>query len=235
MTTLLEKALSILAPHDCIFCGNEGNIVCAPCSPSLKDERARACHVCGLPSISYAPCGLCSTGTSLKALFVLGFHSGNIKKIITQLKFSGARQVARDTTPLLADLLPTLPENTIISHLPTSHARVRRRGFDQAELIALSLAESTNFRHVCLLSRLSRSRQVGANLRTRQEQARHMFRLCRPDIVQGGTILLVDDVATTMATMEAAARLLRDSGAKNIYGVVISRGGWTGEASGVVV
>lgn len=223
MTTLLEKLFYFLAPHDCIFCGNEGNVVCAPCRADLVDDRLCCCHVCGAPSASYEPCNGCRRQTTLDALFALGAHEDELRDVIGRLKFTGARQVAHDIAPALASLLPVLSEPLLITHMPTAHARVRARGFDHAQLLAAALAAELQVHHAPLLSRHGAARQVGASKDLRARQAKAMFSLLHPEPVKGRTILLVDDVVTTGASMEAAARLIQRAGAKKVFGVAIAR------------
>lgn len=223
MTTLLEKMFYFLAPHDCIFCSAEGNIVCISCRGELAEDAACRCHVCGLPSASYEPCAGCKRKTALDALFVLGAHDAELKELVHRLKFTGARQVAHDVAPALAELLPVLPEGVLVVHVPTADRRVRARGFDQAELLAKALSVELKRPYTSLLRRHGKTRQVGADQPTRRTQAEAMFSVLRPARIKSCPILLVDDVVTTGASMEAAAALLKQSGATQVYGIAIAR------------
>lgn len=223
MTTLLEKLLAIIAPHDCIMCSNEGNMVCISCRGELADEQLCRCHVCGVPSADYAPCERCRGKTALDALYILGSYEAELRELVSRLKFSGARQIAADIAPVLAELLPLFPDETIITHLPTANVRVRQRGFDQAALLAALLGHQLEMRHATLLRRVGDTRQVGTSRAARQKQARHMFALDQPTLLSGATILLIDDVVTTGASMEAGACLLKQAGAETIYGLALAR------------
>lgn len=221
MTSLLEKVFYFLSPHDCFLCGNEGNVVCVACRNELIDERLCQCHVCGAPSADYQPCPGCRRKTALSGLYVLGGHQGEVRDVVSRLKFAGARQVAADLAPVLASLLPVLPEDAVMTHLPTANLRVRQRGFDQAELLAKALAMETKRPHQTIFVRRGHTRQVGANEHERRQQAAGMFRLRRASAAD--TILLVDDVITTGASMETAATLLRRAGVRQVYGVAVAR------------
>lgn len=221
MTTTLEKLLYFLAPHDCIVCGIEGNVICVLCCNELIDERSCRCHVCGLPSASCQPCGLCSRKTALNGVFVLGSHDKALKELVARLKFDGSRQVAADIAPTLAGLLPYIELPPTVVHLPTADCRVRKRGFDQAALLANAIAAHKHWQHVELLRRVSTTRQVGASRATRLQQAASLFML-RPGFRLPETAILVDDVVTTGASMEAGAKLIRSAGVKYIYGVAIA-------------
>lgn len=212
-----------LAPHDCIMCSAENSIICAACRDELVDERVCACHICGLPSPSYEPCAECRAKTALDALFVLGVHEGELRELVHRLKFAGARQAAADIAPVLTGLLPVMPGNARIVHVPTAYQRARARGFDQAELLASAVSAESRCPRGSVLGRHGKTRQVGAGEDARRRQAEAMFSVRRPEQVEDCPILLVDDVVTTGASMETAARLLKQAGAAQVYGLAIAR------------
>lgn len=118
--------------------------------------------------------------------------------------------------------LPDLPRDTIICHIPTARDRVRIRGYDQAEEIAKSLAKIRGYKHKTLLYRIGKSRQVGSGRKDRFKQLEGAFKL-RDISLEDTNILLVDDISTTGATVEEAAKTLRKSGAKTIDAAVFAQ------------
>lgn len=232
MTTLLEKILTFLAPHDCIFCGNEGNVACAACMADVVDEAIYACHVCGLPTVSGQACVDCRAKSSLEAIFALGLHEAELRRLVAELKFAHARQVARDVAPSLAGSLPFMARSTVVTYLPTSYTRARERGFDQAELLARAVAEQRQLTFDGLLRRHGNARQVGARRADRFDQAKTMFSMRTGVSLAGKTIVLVDDVVTTGASMEAAGAILRAAGAERVFGLALARGSKIGKFYG---
>lgn len=113
--------------------------------------------------------------------------------------------------------LPYLDETWVIVPIPTAPARIRTRGYDQALLLARALAATRKLPYRRLLTRQSSARQLGANRRTRQAQAAHLFTAAD---ATGKKILLVDDVCTTGATLKAAATALRQAGATEVAAAV---------------
>ncbi|MCA9324597.1 ComF family protein [Candidatus Saccharibacteria bacterium] len=115
------------------------------------------------------------------------------------------------------------PEDAVVIHVPTATSRVRQRGFDQASLLARRLARSTPLTHIGALARRGQERQVGSGRKERFEHLLSAFWVQRPELVAGKHIILIDDVITTGATLEAAASVLRKAGAKRVDAVVFAQ------------
>jgi ComF family protein len=114
-------------------------------------------------------------------------------------------------------------ENVVIVHVPTASSRVRRRGYDQARLLARAISKHTGLPHRPLLTRMGQHHQVGARREQRVTQLASAFRVSNPKPVDGNHIILIDDVLTTGATLEAAARALKAAGAKRVDGLVFAQ------------
>ncbi|MDQ1445476.1 MAG: hypothetical protein QOI20_1940 [Acidimicrobiaceae bacterium] len=163
-------------------------------------------------------------------------YDGPARELQAQLKYRNRRAVVTWLAARMAVLVarwveqagPHLapgrqpPAPIVVTWAPTSDARIRARGFDQAELLALALARRLGLPGVPLLARLPGPPQTG---RSRVER-RHAPGF-RPVSVAGErappAVLLVDDVATTGATLGAAARALRAGGVTEVLAVVAGR------------
>ena len=102
----------------------------------------------------------------------------------------------------------------LVVPIPTATTRVRQRGYDQAKLLARAIARQTGLRYTNCLVRQGQAHQVGASRQARHNQLEGALRVKKT--VQGVCIILVDDVTTTGATLEAAASVLRQAGAQQI-------------------
>ncbi|MFM9083205.1 MAG: ComF family protein [Actinomycetota bacterium] len=145
----------------------------------------------------------------------VGVLDGALREEVTALKYGRNRRIARDLGDLvagpLAELVSELPTDApcVVTWIPTAPSRARRRGFDHAELIARRAARAAGLRCRRLLRRVDESRQTGSDRRARATGPRLVAgRGCR-----GHTVVLVDDVVTTGATVRAAVTAVMLAGA----------------------
>lgn len=150
-------------------------------------------------------------------------YQGISERLIKLLKFERAKSAAKPIGERMASSLPYLKPDVIVCHLPTATSRQRGRGYDQAELLAKRIAKDKNLQFTPLLARFGQSRQVGATRKLRFKQAESMFHAIKPDRIKGKHILLVDDILTTGASLEAGARALRRAGAARVDAVVFAQ------------
>jgi ComF family protein len=137
------------------------------------------------------------------------------KKLIHKLKFERAMAAAQPIARKIDQIIPDLPQDTVICHIPTASNRVRIRGYDQAAEIAKCLANIRDYPYRTPLVRIGKSRQVGSGRKDRFKHLTNAFKVRDYDLRQAN-ILLVDDITTTGATIEAAAKILKESGAKTV-------------------
>ena len=196
---LLDTLIGKFAPHVCVGCGQEGTVLCAQCCSLLPDPSYRS--------------------DSVRAATI---YDSFAKDLVLALKFHGAREaagvMARQMAPLTAN-----SEQSVIVPVPTSTKRVRQRGFDQSDLIARELSKLTGIKMLRCLRRYGHSRQVGMSREQRLEQLSSSFRLAKEVNFSGRRVILVDDVTTTGATLEAAAGVIRIAGPDYIEAVVFAQ------------
>jgi ComF family protein len=219
---VVERILNFVAPHDCLACGAEGGLLCAACYIMVPPDQPR-CYLCGAYDAQSRVCRPCRQKTPLRRVAVATPYAGLAQDVIYKLKFGRTRSAAESIAAVMAARLPALPQNMMVCFAPTAPSRVRRRGFDQAALIARHLARLTDREYVSLLARTTATRQLGANKVTRKQQMEGAFRVPDTVRVRGATILLVDDILTTGATLESAAFALKAAGAKRIEAAVFAR------------
>lgn len=119
--------------------------------------------------------------------------------------------------------IPYIGKDTIVVPVPTATKRVRQRGFDHAALTAKAYAAQEGLLFMPALVRIGQTRQVGASKKQRHEQLQGAFRVVSPKRIKAEHILLLDDVLTTGATLEAAARVLKQAGAKTVSAAVFAQ------------
>jgi len=121
----------------------------------------------------------------------------------------------------MAQKFTELPPGTVVTYAPTAAKRVRVRGYDQSKLIARQLAKELGLPFRPLLMRTGNTRQLGANKQQRKKQVEDVFSV-RPTVAPHACVILVDDVITTGATMEASAATLKRAGAERVIGAAFA-------------
>jgi predicted amidophosphoribosyltransferase len=194
----VRNVAAVLLASTCVLCARPGAVVCPTCAAGL----ARA------PSL---PCPL---GLDLCSAV---FDYAAARGLITALKNGDRRDlVAWLAAPMAARLVPAA--GTIVTWAPTGGPRRRARGFDQAELLARAVARRWGLPCRPLLQRRPGPAQAG---RTAGERRTNPSFQARAPVAPA--IVVVDDVATTGATLVAAARALRAAGARQVSAAVAAR------------
>ncbi len=223
-TSNLEKVIALLAPHRCYGCKSEGSLLCESCTENVVTNEDLHCFSCERPTSEQAICSDCLKRSVFNGLFVAGSYEGTLEKVLHAYKFNRARSAFWPLTDLLDTTLPYFDDaGTVIIGLPTVHAHIRQRGYDQVALMVRRLGSLRSFQVVRALNRAHNKRQLGANRKVRVEQARSAYQLRGGCDLKDKTVILVDDVMTTGASLEAAAKLLRQAGATKIYGLVVAQ------------
>lgn len=186
------------------------------------------CGKCGKPVLSLVPeCRECEGKRFyVKNLRSVGRYDGNLKQVILSLKYSSAFKAADYLGKKMARLdIDCQGENDlIISFIPIKRTKQAFRGYNQAELLARSLAKQLNLPVVRLLVKVKHTRdQSGLTKTERKQNLRDAFLCTNSRKVEGKTIILVDDVYTSGNTMNEAARTLLCSGASEIIGLTAAR------------
>lgn len=220
---LFENLLNLVAPHNCLNCTVEGMLLCNWCAEDAYERLPQRCYRCFKASAYNQTCPACRRLSPIKQLWASTSYGGLSKKLVQTLKFHRAGSAAAKV--IAEDLNERLPyfEKIIITYVPTSTSRVRQRGYDQAKFIAKEFALLRKLPYGGLLGRHGQSRQTGSRKKDRAAQLKSAFYPRNNLLINKAEILLIDDVLTTGATMEAAARTLRKAGAKSIYGAVFAQ------------
>ena len=199
---------------------------CAFCRRLLDRQEKGVCRFCR-PKLPYVPAdGQVQHFRNVdKCLSPLYYH-GSVKDSLHRYKFGGATAYADIYSEFI---VKCIDENQIscdsITWVPLSRRRLRKRGYDQAELLAKLIAKHLGQRPVRLLKKLRDTppqSQTGSAEKRRANIA-GAYACLRPALVQGKRILLVDDIVTTGATLSEAAKVLKKAGAKEVICATLAR------------
>jgi len=221
---LRAELIATLAPPSCPACGvplrDATTVLCGDCRRALPWLPGPRCRRCALPSPCGAPCP--SRGAPYAAAWAPLAYAGPARALVAALKFRGALSVADLMAAQLAATAPDgLFDGATLVPVPLHMERRRARGFDQAALIARSLARRTGLPlSACLRRGGSANRQLGAGRNTRLATGRLAITAIASIPPRA---MLVDDVHTTGATFAACAHALRAAGSADVVAVAYAR------------
>ena len=215
----------MLLPPSCAGCGRYGTVICPGCRASLRPL--------GLAGDRFlAPDPSLVVGDALILGLAAYAHRDAAQRILRRLKYGGGRRLAGPLAemalPALRRLLAVTGPATLVP-VPLHRSRQRDRGYNQAELLATELARRAGVTvWPALVRRRATERQHGLDRATRLRNLRQAMALSAvrpPEGIQAGgpTVVLVDDILTTGATLEACAVILRASGIQAVYGFAVAR------------
>ena len=217
---MLDKCLSLIAPHHCCGCDKTGTLLCPNCKNNIVSETNVICIVCKKPTIGNYLCSSCRV--PYERAWIVGERTGVLQRLIGVYKFERAKSGYRMLGDLILSSLPDLPAETVIVPVPTVSSHIRERGYDHMLLIAKYVAKQRGLKCEKLLLRKTNTKQRQTSARTRLDQARRAF-VAKTIIDQDVPYLLMDDVITTGATIKYASKALRDAGAKHVWVAAIAR------------
>ncbi len=220
-------ALDFLFPQWCVGCGQEGNFICYSCRQALPRITPPICPRCGRPQPSGILCPHCvGWQTEIDGMRSPFRFEGVIQQAIYQLKYKNIRALAQPLAKLLKDYLLTYPvPGEVLVPVPLHQKRLRERGYNQSGSLARELGKLINLPLVdnCLI----RLRHTSPQARTstvaeRRSNVANAF-TCRDNRLQDKQVLLIDDVSTSGATLDACATALKTAGAASVWGLVLAR------------
>ncbi len=222
--SLLEKAIELLAPPECISCGAEGSAVCVKCINYIEPFGER-CWRCSAISAGYRTCKSCRRRGSVNRVWVATDYVGIATDLVKKYKFGQLREASKPMASVMAKLFMQSKQrgDFVLVPVPTATSRVRQRGFDHTALLASELQKILGLEIYSGLRRTGQSRQVGARRELRQKQLGGQFFLISPNKIKGRSVIIVDDVVTTGSTLEACSRTLRQNGAHRVDALVFAK------------
>jgi ComF family protein len=231
------SALDWLYPPYCAGCGSPGSLWCQDCQTASHPISLHAiCSRCGqsLPK-GRSICTACRDNPpQYTAMRSWATFTGPLRKAIHSLKYQqnmGLGIQLANHLNLLLDKLQWPVE--LITAVPLSRQRIAERGYNQSYLLARPIAFTHHIPFIPQAVKRIRNTpsQVGLNAPERKKNVDGAF-TANPEIVKNRTVLLVDDVATTGATLAASTQALLSAGAENVYALTLARAVFNNSDSG---
>lgn len=219
-----EAVKSAIAPTFCVQCKAAGGWLCSDCAEQIIFHTTQACHRCGIVTEGET-CRRCRTKTDLDGVMVATrYEAGPIRELVHEFKYGKMTDLAGILGWMLYQGVRSKDwKGWTIVPIPLHPSRWAERGFNQAELLGGQLAKHLGVKQVGALQRTRATATQTELVRgDRLDNVCRVFK-CGRDL-RGLKILLVDDVMTTGATLEDAARALKDNGAREVWAAVVARG-----------
>nr|MBI5456000.1 ComF family protein [Candidatus Levybacteria bacterium] len=245
--------LDFIFPKRCVNCKKQGEYLCQNCFIFLSFDVKNLCLVCDKPSFNNLTHPVCCRKYSIDGCFSALTYNKTTQKLIYNFKY---KPYLKDLTTVLTDLFyesiiqnenlaklmadGTPARNASLSSasvaggwlvvpIPLSNSKLKKRGYNQSEILARELSKKFNLPFENILQRSKNTvSQVGLSNIKRKENIKDAFELNSSFIInhsslKNASIFLVDDVVTTGSTLKEAAKVLKKNGVKRVIGLTLAR------------
>lgn len=225
---IAKVGLDFFFPRQCIGCGKIGDFLCQACCLKLPRLLPPLCQKCGKTESTGVLCSSCWGWQSC----IDGIRSpfrfeGVVREAVHALKYRNQRVLSQCLAGLMADYLcHTHIPGEVLVPVPLHRRRLRERGYNQASLLARELAKTLGLPFVeNVLCRVKDSlpQVKAASVDARHQNVKGAFICQYSDRIKGKSVLVIDDVCTSGATLEACAAALKVAGAVSVWGLTFAR------------
>lgn len=238
---MTDRILRLLFPPRCTACQSRldwytcerSTVLCRGCQAKLESERLLTCDRCA-KRIDQCRCmpPLLSRAGCRGLIKLVSYYPNRGDYVQNRLLYTVKRYraprvhqfLAEQLFPMLEQHLKTCEGRVVLTYLPRNRRSLRMNGTDQARMLAMALSKKSGIPMKTLLVRTRGGNRAQKKL-SRRERIRNadaLFALAGKMSLKGVTVILVDDLVTTGSSMAAAIRILRQTGAKEFFGVSVA-------------
>lgn len=227
--------LDFIFPKRCVNCRKFGSYICADCFTFISFNETGTCIVCQRPAIGGITHPVCKGKYSPDGVFSSLVYKGVVKKLVYRFKYNPNLTDLKETLTDLfyegiiqkEELHKVLDKDSVFVPIPLYKSKMRKRGYNQAQILAKGLGKRLNIPVVDCLERIKNTKtQVGLKKEEREENIKGAFRLKIKELrlKSFNHIFLVDDVVTSGATLKEAAKVLKKAGVTKVFGITLAHG-----------
>ncbi len=223
-----KRLLDLFFPPFCVCCGGEGHYLCPTCLAAAPRIAPPWCELCGRPllGLEFRFCPQCMQAPLvIDGIRSVGLFEGTLREAVHRFKYGRLTALAEPLGELLADGWRSLrlPGDVIVP-VPLHPRRLRQRGYNQSSLLARELSRTVGLpvAERVLIRTRETAPQVELSASQRRANVAEAFE-CRTGEICGQAVLLVDDVCTTGATLNACAEALRKQEPRSIWALTLTR------------
>lgn len=241
---LKEGLLNLIYPLSCQNCGrpikeSKGYSLCDDCLKLIKLISPPYCYRCGKPfsgEVDFEEKAICADCFTKKHPYYfirsVAYYQGALREGVHLLKYQKQVKLVQPLGNLLVSYLTNndfirIREIDLVVPVPLFKEDYLKRGFNQSSLLAKYIADyfSLSFSEDLLIKDKMNLSQVGLSKTERKNNVRKVYTLNAPFSLEGlSNILLIDDIFTTGATIDACCRELRKTGIEELYVLTLARG-----------
>lgn len=223
---LFQSGLDLLFPAACVHCKAPNAWLCQNCKASIPFITSIICSRCGTPLTS-SPCPQCIKN-SLHYIDGIRcatyFQDNPIRSAVHDLKYRGRKVIAEALGEFLAETYRHYNLKVdLLMPVPLYKTRYKERGFNQSLLLANQLSRLVNVPvdSITLYRTRDTGHQMALKASERHNNVANAFECRRP--ITGRSVLLIDDVCTTGATLDFCAMSLKTNGAASVWGLTLAK------------
>jgi ComF family protein len=223
-------ALDFVFPPRCVACKRGGHILCPACLAQIRPAMPPLCAHCYHHIDANGQCSACRYHPlRMSGLRAFGYYEGVLRTCIHALKYEGSTRLAQPLGHLLACTYDTHDlQADMLVPVPLHSERQQQRGYNHASLLADVCSNEIGIpvREDIVTRRRATAAQVGLGPQERRNNVAGAFCCTSASAgkqLTGRRVILIDDVCTTGATIEACAAPLLAAGARSIWGLVLAR------------
>lgn len=230
MARLKTWALDLILPKYCIGCGAEGEFLCLSCRATLSFS-APTCPICSQRNFDGILCLACQENSGLRRFIApFSYHDFLIRNLIYAYKYEGVRELKTFFADEIVSGMQAYGirpnAESILVPIPLARSRERERGFNQARLLAEEIGQRISL-PVRMALRRTRATAPQIEMESYDHRRNNMhgaFAAADATLTRHKTVILVDDVYTSGATLEEAARVIRSLHARTVWALTIAKG-----------
>jgi ComF family protein len=227
---LWQSLLDLVFPPRCVGCRRAGVWFCPDCLTQVRPIPLPICRICGDRVFAADLCVSCRQAPpAIDGIRSVTLHQGPVRKAIHGFKYRRQRDLAPVLGSLLADyLILNPPPGDLLAPVPLHPGRQRQRGYNQSILLARALTEALphaglSVNDTALRRVRATASQTNLDRHQRKQNVAGAF-ACADGSLASRRVLLIDDVCTTGATLEACALACRQAGAASVWALTVTRG-----------
>ena len=240
LKTISNFFLDLFFPKKCLGCNKKDVYICNDCFDKIEIAKNNKCPFCDRPVPNTLICEKCREKHFLdRLIWAVPYSNPLIKELIKIFKYHYIKELARPLAQLLLTQCGSydLPHNAVLMPIPLHERRLKERDFNQAELLAKEIVKHYSLPLETGVLKRKRAVLPQAKIKdhkTRKTNIKGIFEIdpkftkkCldkKQNLLKDKTIILIDDVTTTGATLSEAAKVLKHAGANKIWGLVVAKG-----------